>query len=290
MLVRALGFDQVDLLSSRWAASCAGDLQQNRSSFARSSSRVPDRPVVSASAGYSGRSAEHQGHTDFQDRGAVLPREPTAATAAEQFVKRLKKNGKGQSRQIRLQCAFRSPAQGHPWGCKAFGLDEHRPSGPDQTATARWLPAARWTLADRLPDATLRIRRRPRRDVQHHARFVDDALPVSRVVKRFRAISHAQTSWIRHPPHRFAVSAERTHGSITAPADESAARRIARLGAGCGTATQHRVVRQELRRTTAITDRNNVIVVASAPGRQKTPGGITTPNPTPIQIGSIAAR
>lgn len=44
-------------------------------------------------------------------------------------------------------------------------------------------------------------------------------------MKRFRMTTKATPRPVGFaaPPHRFAVSAERTHGSITAPADESAA-------------------------------------------------------------------
>lgn len=86
------------------------------------------------------------------------------------------------------------------------------------------------------------------------------------------------------PPHRFAVSAERTHGSITAPADESAA--------SCDSALEHRS-RKSGKNFVApllyITDRNNVIVVASALGQAENPQWYRNlpPNPdTHIQIGS----
>lgn len=96
------------------------------------------------------------------------------------------------------------------------------------------------------------------------------------------------------PPHRFAVSAERTHGSITAPADESAAscdsapdsaNRCRHCYSNTGAASPENFVAPLL----YITDRNNVIVVASALGQAENPQWYRNlpPNPdTHIQIGS----
>lgn len=95
------------------------------------------------------------------------------------------------------------------------------------------------------------------------------------------------------PPHRFAVSAERTHGSITAPADESAAscdsapdsaNRCRHCYSNTGAASPARTSSHLY-----ITDRNNVIVVASALGQAENPQWYRNlpPNPdTHIQIGS----
>lgn len=94
------------------------------------------------------------------------------------------------------------------------------------------------------------------------------------------------------PPHRFAVSAERTHGSITAPADESV-----RLGAGFRKPVPTLLLEHRSRKSGKnfvapllyITDRNNVIVVASALGQAENPQWYRNlpPNPdTHIQIGS----
>lgn len=97
------------------------------------------------------------------------------------------------------------------------------------------------------------------------------------------------------PPHRFAVSAERTHGSITAPADESAAscdsapdsaNRCRHCYSNTGAASPGKNFVAPL---LYITDRNNVIVVASALGQAENPQWYRNlpPNPdTHIQIGS----
>ncbi|CCK61300.1 Conserved protein of unknown function [Mycobacterium canettii CIPT 140070010] len=115
------------------------------------------------------------------------------------------------------------------------------------------------------------------------------------------AISHDHTKATPRPvgfatlPNRFAVSAERTHGSIAAPADESAA--------SCDSAPdsanrcQHYYSNNEAAspaRTFVapliyITDRNNVIAVASALGQAEHPQWhrnlLANPD-THIQIGS----
>lgn len=116
-------------------------------------------------------------------------------------------------------------------------------------------------------------------------------------MKRFRMTTKATPRPVGFaaPPHRFAVSAERTHGSITAPADESAAscdsapdsaNRCRHCYSNTGAASPARTSSHHCFTSPTVTMSSSLPLPL---GRQKTPQWYRNlpPNPdTHIQIGS----
>lgn len=137
--VRALGFDQVDLLGFSLGGFVAQVIAQQEPQLVRK--------IILAGTGPAGRwcrhrqgyfrddPREHQGHTDFQgSQGVAVLHANRQRQIGGATVREAAQGTEGQSRQIDYSARVPLPAQGHPCmgHAKAFGLDEHRPSGPDR--------------------------------------------------------------------------------------------------------------------------------------------------------------
>lgn len=184
--VRALGFDQVDLLGFSLGGFVAQVIAQQEPQLVRKIILAGTGPAGGVGIGkvtFGTIRESIKATLTFRDPKELrfFTRTDSGKSAARQFVKRLKERKDNRDKSITVR-AFRSQLKAiHAWGTQkpsdltSIGHPVLIANGDDDTM----VPTSNsLDLADRLPDATLRIYPDAGHGgiFQHHAQFVDDAL------------------------------------------------------------------------------------------------------------------
>lgn len=184
--VRALGFDQVDLLGFSLGGFVAQVIAQQEPQLVRKIILAGTGPAGGVGIGkvtFGTIRESIKATLTFRDPKELrfFTRTDSGKSAARQFVKRLKERKDNRDKSITVR-AFRSQLKAiHAWGTQkpsdltSIGHPVLIANGDDDTM----VPTSNsLDLADRLPDATLRVYPDAGHGgiFQHHAQFVDDAL------------------------------------------------------------------------------------------------------------------
>ncbi len=207
--VRALGFDQVDLLGFSLGGFVAQVIAQQEPQLVRKIILAGTGPAGGVGIGkvtFGTIRESIKATLTFRDPKELrfFTRTDSGKSAARQFVKRLKERKDNRDKSITVR-AFRSQLKAiHAWGTQkpsdltSIGHPVLIANGDDDTM----VPTSNsLDLADRLPDATLRIYPDAGHGgiFQHHAQFVDGRKPA--VVSQPAAQSrHPHSDRIRSPP------------------------------------------------------------------------------------------
>lgn len=135
--VRALGFDQVDLLGFSLGGFVAQVIAQQEPQLVRKIILAGTGPAGGVGIGkvtFGTIRESIKATLTFRDPKELRLHANRQRQIGGATVREAAQGTEGQSRQIDYSARVPLPAQGHPCmgHAKAFGLDEHRPSGPDR--------------------------------------------------------------------------------------------------------------------------------------------------------------